>query len=124
MNKKRLLSKSAAAFLVIFISLAAAPSAHAVDTPWTKFGRGVQNTLLGWVEIFYQPTAIHADGKSWPIALPAGLLKGIPWAVARTGVGIYEVLTFPFARPEGYKPIMYPESLLSKGTRNYTEPAA
>jgi putative exosortase-associated protein (TIGR04073 family) len=108
-------------FLAAALILAAAPSAHAADSPWTKFGRGFQNTLSGWMEIFYQPSVIHAEGKSWPVALPAGLLKGIPWGIARTGAGIYELVTFPFPVPEGYKPLMRPESILSKDYRDYDE---
>lgn len=123
MNKKHF-SKFSALFLVTLLSLAAVPAAHAGDTAWTKFGRGLQNTLFGWMEILYQPTAIHKDGVEWPIAVPAGILKGIPWALARTGVGLYEVVTFPFPVPEGYKPIMKPESLLSKGYREYNETGA
>jgi putative exosortase-associated protein (TIGR04073 family) len=40
--------------------------------------------------------------------LTVGVLEGLSWGIARTLVGIYEVLTFPFPIPEGYRPIYTP----------------
>ena len=74
-----------------------------------KLIRGLANTFLGILEI---PRNIHNTTQTensmlegWTI----GLGKGLGQAVLRIGVGLYEVVTFPFPIPEGYRPIVEPE---------------
>jgi putative exosortase-associated protein (TIGR04073 family) len=38
-----------------------------------------------------------------------GLGKGLGHTLLRMGTGVYEVVTFPFPLPEGYRPIVEPE---------------
>ena len=76
-----------------------------------KLGRGVVNVLTGWVEI---PKQI---AKEWTRTDPItgtvlGVFKGIVVAVARTFVGAYEVISFPFPVPSDYQVIMEPEFVL------------
>lgn len=73
-----------------------------------KLVRGVVNAATGWVEIPKQISLIWQEsgpgpGSTW------GLLKGVGFAVARTAVGAYEIVTFPAPIPEGYLPILEPE---------------
>ncbi len=77
---------------------------------WDKFGRGLGNILMGWSEIPYQ---IREKGKTGHImpAFATGLGKGVVRGFARTFVGVYELLTFPFSFPDNYSPIMHPEYL-------------
>ncbi len=78
----------------------------------TKLFRGIANLTTGWLEIPKQITFTTQEmgggaGATW------GLVKGLGFAIARTASGAYELVTFPFPAPDGYKPIMDPEYVLS-----------
>lgn len=73
-----------------------------------KLVRGVANTATGWVEIPKQITLTWQENGPGP-ACSWGLVKGIGFAVARTAVGAYEIVTFPAPLPDGYRPILDPE---------------
>lgn len=99
------------AFLTLYIVALAALFVTKVcfaDDPFTKLGRGVANTLTGWVEL---PKNIYntsvQDNAFAGITL--GLAKGAGMTLVRTGAGIYEIATFPFPLPSDYKPILEPE---------------
>jgi len=70
-----------------------------------KLGRGLGNTLMGWAEI---PFGVHEryskedTGSSFFTGLMIGLFKG----VVRTGVGVYETVTFLLPYPEDFRPIL------------------
>jgi len=70
-----------------------------------KLQRGFLNVALSPMEISTQIAREGREGKTEPTWLFGGL-KGIELAVRRVGVGIYEMLTFPFP---GYEPIVRPE---------------
>ena len=72
-----------------------------------KAVRGLANAGLGLGEL---PKTIYYDTlEDGPLyGLTVGVLEGLSWGIARTLVGIYEVVTFPFPAPEGYRPILTP----------------
>lgn len=73
-----------------------------------KAVRGLANAGLGLgVEL---PKTIYYDTlEDGPLyGLTVGVLEGLSWGIARTLVGIYEVVTLPFPAPEGYRPILTP----------------
>ena len=75
--------------------------------PERKFGRGFSNTLepirLGEVRRSIEQTALF-DGPDAGYA--TGWVKGINRTFARTGLGIYEMVTFPIPNgKKGYDPI-------------------
>jgi putative exosortase-associated protein (TIGR04073 family) len=73
-----------------------------------KAVRGLANAGLGLgVEL---PKTVYYDTlEDGPLyGLTVGVLEGLSWGIARTLVGIYEVVTFPFPAPEGYRPILTP----------------
>ncbi|MBI3318743.1 MAG: exosortase system-associated protein, TIGR04073 family [Candidatus Omnitrophica bacterium] len=78
----------------------------------TKLFRGISNAATGWMEIpkhmslVWQKSGAGA-GVSW------GFVKGLGHAVARSVAGAYEIVTFPVPVPEGYKPVIEPEYVLS-----------
>ncbi len=77
-----------------------------------KLFRGIANAATGWMELFKQPSLVWqesgpARGLSW------GLVKGLGYAIARSVGGAYEIITFPVPIPDGYRPIMQPEYVLS-----------
>jgi len=70
-----------------------------------KLGRGVSNFLGGWLEfpLNLQQRYTEADtGGSLFTGAAYGVVKG----VVRTGVGLYEVVTFFLPYPEQYAPIL------------------
>jgi putative exosortase-associated protein (TIGR04073 family) len=70
--------------------------------------RGLANTGLG-VVVEVPKAAYYGTLEDGPLyGLTVGVLEGLSWGIARTLVGIYEVVTFPFPEPEGYRPIYTP----------------
>ena len=70
-----------------------------------KIERGATNVLFGWTEIFRTPAdwasnPEHGKFQAVVIGIPYGVIR----AVGRTGVGVYEMVTF-FVPQE---PIFYP----------------
>ena len=114
-----MMKRAVAVLLVLALfSLAAGPaqaedySDHAGRGALTKLFRGIVNAATGWIEIPKQMIVTGqesgpAKGWTW------GFAKGIGWAVARSVVGAYEIVTFPVPVPEGYRHIMDPEYVLS-----------
>ena len=80
--------------------MSVAPAAWAQD-PIHKMGRGLVNLLTGWIEL---PKQIHQGSQddNPVVGLGKGLLKGASLAVLRSGVGIYEAITFPLPYPRDF----------------------
>lgn len=101
-----------------FLSLAAGPalaedySGHAGRGAVTKLFRGIVNAATGWIEIPKQ-VSLEWQDKGPARGVTVGFAKGLGWAVARSVVGAYEIITFPVPVPEGYRHIMEPEYVLS-----------
>lgn len=70
-----------------------------------KLGRGVSNALGGWLEI---PLNIHTRYSTNDTAgsLFTGAAHGVVRGVVRTGVGLYETVTFFLPYPEDFAPIL------------------
>lgn len=95
--------------LLALVLVAAVPvAASARDSAGRKAGRGVANFTLGVLAIPGQMVATTREsgpfvGATW------GLVKGAGTFVATELVGLFEIATFPFETPPGYKPILDPE---------------
>jgi len=78
-----------------------------------KLARGLANVLTGWVEI---PKNVYDTSVEDNIVsgLTVGLVKGVGMAIVRTGAGVYETVTFPFAIPEDFVPVLEPEFVFSE----------
>lgn len=78
-----------------------------------KLRRGAANAGLGWLEV---PAGIQEIGSHHGIGAAAtwGLVHGTGRAVQRTAVGLFEIVTFPFALTQNYEPIIQPEFVLDK----------
>ncbi len=101
-------------FLLIIVTLTlTVPQPAFADNAGHKFVRGIGNILSGWLEI---PLSVYNESlEETPlVGMTWGLAKGVGKTVARTCVGVYEVCTFPFAFPEGYRPIIEPEFVFQK----------
>ena len=62
--------------------------------PIHKAGRGITNVLTGWIDL---PKQIHLGSRETNAVtgLAWGVVKGVGLTVLRTGVGLYEAVTFP-----------------------------
>lgn len=97
--------------LIISLTVSFTTFAYA-ENALTKLGRGLVNAATGWLEI---PKQIYNNSKdkNVVIGITIGTAKGIGWGIARTAIGIYEIVTFPFPMPIGYKYILEPEYVFS-----------
>ena len=119
MNKRRKIFIAVIAIMLFSYSTLAS-SIYAQDAdetkgdPVKKLGRGIANTLLGFLEL---PKTIEDTGKKDGVgpAISLGFIKGLAKAVARTIVGVYETASFWIPVPEDYKPIITdPEYIFQK----------
>ena len=92
---------------VVAILLATTTVCFAQDA-FTKLGRGVANTLTGWVELPKNVYNTSVEENAFT-GMTLGLAKGAGMTLVRMGAGIFEVATFPFPVPEDYKPVLEPE---------------
>jgi putative exosortase-associated protein (TIGR04073 family) len=69
--------------------------------PIHKLGRGVVNVLTGWIEVPKQ-THLGSQEDNPITGIAGGLCKGIARGILRTGVGVYEAVTFPIPYPRGF----------------------
>ncbi|OGW77991.1 MAG: hypothetical protein A2Z83_02845 [Omnitrophica bacterium GWA2_52_8] len=88
--------------------LASFPHECSADTMFRKLGRGGINVLLGGTEVVYQPY-VQGNEDGFLGAIAEGIPRGVFMAIARIGIGAYEILTFPFPLPDNYGPILMPE---------------
>ncbi|MBI2884735.1 MAG: exosortase system-associated protein, TIGR04073 family [Candidatus Omnitrophica bacterium] len=109
--KTRILTQSLAIALALWCVAPMAPAAADGRQIVRKLGRGLANAGGGVLEI---PVNIYAmNQERGPVAAMSwGLLIGLGRTIARTVVGVAEIVTFPFPIPQGYEPIMQPEFLL------------
>jgi putative exosortase-associated protein (TIGR04073 family) len=85
--------------------------------PLTKLGRGIANVAFSPLELLKQPYDVNQNMGSIP-ALTYGVLRGVCFTVARIGVGVADIITFPMPLPGctddpedygwGYGPMMRP----------------
>ena len=120
-------SKSVVLMLVILSAICVMPRVSAEETgkdkaqivlrPVMKLSRGIANLAFCWAELPISWWEVNNEmggiaGITW------GTLKGVCFVVARVGVGLTDVITFPFPLPNcpddpsgfgsGYGPIMTP----------------
>lgn len=103
----KIMIKGVLASTVVILALTMATVCFAQD-PFTKLGRGVANTLTGWVELPKNIYKTSVDENAFA-GVTLGVAKGAGMSIVRTGAGIFEIATFPFPLPENFKPILEPE---------------
>jgi putative exosortase-associated protein (TIGR04073 family) len=98
---------------VLALILGAASSARAESSVGARMAvkafRGFENVTLGFVTEW--PKTIYYDSVDHgiPYGVTVGALRGIGVGVLRTGIGVYEIATFPVPVPNNYQPMLYPE---------------
>lgn len=87
--------------------LAIAVFATGCAGPEEKLGRGISNVTelarMGEIRRSMEQTALWEGADK---AYTTGVIRGFNRSLARTGVGLYEIVTFPFPT---YDPIFLPE---------------
>jgi putative exosortase-associated protein (TIGR04073 family) len=74
--------------------------------PTRKLGRGLSNVVFGWSEVYPTVAKVNQDEGNFAAA-GYGVVRGVGRGFARFGVGLYEVLLFPFPVNRGtYMPIL------------------
>ena len=91
-------------------------SRHNLGLAFTKLGRGVSNFFLGWLEIPLNIQKRYTTSDTVGSSL-AGTATGFFKGAARTGVGLYETLTFFFPMPEHFEPILPTLEYFQKHTK-------
>lgn len=94
--------------ILLILSVSSACYAQtAFEKSMRKLGRGVANTVTGWIEV---PKQIYEVGKDENIGLGLtyGLVKGVGMGIVRTGAGVIDIVTFPFPIND-YEPLLEPE---------------
>lgn len=83
--------------------------------PQKKFERGFMNMLSGWMET---PRHLHENSKrkDWLEYGPQSLARGVGWAIARTGAGVYELATAAHPTPHNYESMIQPETIVARRT--------
>jgi putative exosortase-associated protein (TIGR04073 family) len=78
--------------------------------PERKFGRGLNNatefTRLGEIRRSMEQSALW-DGTDQ--AYTSGFFRGFNRSLVRTGLGLYEIVTFPISDTGNYDPVFLPE---------------
>ncbi len=77
--------------------------------PTRKLGRAVGNLFLGFTEVPVTIAQVN-DDEGNAAAASYGVIRGFGRGFARTGVGFYEFLLWPFPLHKGtYRPTLRPE---------------
>ncbi len=83
-----------------------------------KAARGVDNTVLGLVTEWPKTVYYQSQHHGIPYGATVGVGQGLAVGLTRTGVGLYELVTFPVPVPANYQPILSPAfSLQPEETR-------
>ena len=99
----RLLKRAACLLIVsgaMVCQVVALPNAWAQD-PIHKLGRGMVNALTGWLEL---PKHLNLGLQATNPIIGVGqeILQGVSMTVLRSGLGVYEILTFPIPLPKRF----------------------
>ena len=116
------MKRSLKLFLVMFMFAAVTVPAMAIEDydesgPLTKLSRGIANVAFSPLEIFKQAYDVNQNMGAIP-GITYGVLRGVCFTVARIGVGVADIVTFPVPLPGctddpedygwGYGPLMRP----------------
>lgn len=88
------------------------PKPTHIQKRMNKLGRGLSNIIFGWTEIPLTFDQRLRSGKPLTYLLTTAPVLGTTKALMRTGVGVWEVMTFPrSSREVNFEAIIEPEYL-------------
>ena len=86
------------------------PRPTGLEKSLTKLGRGLSNISLGWAEIPLTFDKNLKRGKPFGYLFGVAPVLGTARALIRTGVGVFEVVSFPFSdKSVNFEPVLQPE---------------
>lgn len=102
-----------AVIITAALSLVYASPVYAESNPATKLVRGVINIVTAPVEIPKQARAYWIEGTyktdHFLIWTGVGSVWGMVQTVKRAGSGFWDIISFPFATPADYDPLLKPD---------------
>ncbi|MFH1799599.1 MAG: exosortase system-associated protein, TIGR04073 family [Candidatus Omnitrophota bacterium] len=104
--------KSKRVLLSLVLALLFMPSAVWAGNPWEKLARGITNVATSPGEFIYQMDPALESTPDKITGYILGLFRGAFFTVKRAGVGLYDIVTFPVAKPADYAPVYQPETLV------------
>ncbi|MBI2870921.1 MAG: exosortase system-associated protein, TIGR04073 family [Candidatus Omnitrophica bacterium] len=111
--KHGLVKITSRAAIVLSLALVLGPicQAEAADNAGGKFGRGLVNVATGWMEVFANIIEVSKEENPF-LGITVGTVKGVGMTLARTGSGLFDVITAPF---EPYdEPLVTPDYVWSE----------
>ena len=104
-------------FLILVTLISGSFAQHAfAQTAVRKLGRGLANVFTGFLELPQNIVDVAKD-EGAIAAVTYGIARGMAMSFLRTGVGLYETVTFLIPLPWDYEPILEPEFMM--GEENY-----
>jgi len=102
--------------LVCGMAYASSPAVDNMDSnkALTKFSRGVSNVVTGPGEFVTQIPPAMEQSPDYLTGFIMSIGRGIGYTFLRVGAGIYDIATAPFPGPTDYKPIIKPETNVTK----------
>jgi putative exosortase-associated protein (TIGR04073 family) len=101
--------------LLTCLLLALGSPLRAEDNPKTKLGRGMVNVVTAPLEIVKQTRLYWKKGaQKTPhiiVWMFSGFVKGVVNTVTREVSGMWDIVSFPFAVPSEYKPLVAPDTV-------------
>ena len=107
---------------IIILTLFCASQAFAESNPGKKLYRGVVNVVTAPVEIPKQARAYWIEGAQKTdhilVWIGSGTVWGMVQTVKRAGSGIWDIVSFPFEKPDQYEPLLKPDFVFDEWPRN------
>ena len=82
----------------------------------SKLSRGVTNLATCWGEYIVQAPEAMDKTPDYLTGFLYDLFRGTAYTIQRAGVGLYDVLTFPFPGGTDYKPVVEPATIFEPTT--------
>jgi len=103
---------------VIVMAMISSFSAFAVEPiqpakAGSKLARGLTNVATCWGEYFNQLTPATEKSPDYLTAFFMDIFRGTAYTIRRAGVGLYDIVTFPFPGNTNYGPVIEPPTVVN-----------
>jgi len=109
-------------FLIVSIIVLCCSVAEAQNTPVKKLLRGVVNIVTAPIEVPKQARAYWIKGAQLTPHILVWIFSGSVWGVVegikREGSGVWDIVSFPLNKPEGFDPLFKPDFVFDKWPKN------
>ena len=108
--------------LLIIMAIMLSSVVRADEGPVKKLWRGVGNVVTSPVEVPKQARAYWITGAQKTPHILVWIFSGTVWGVVqgikRAGSGVWDIISFPIDKPEGYASLMQPACVFDQWPRN------